>query len=90
MSTSVRKASQADISLMHFVRMSVTENRLSDHSRLGHADYEPFISDIGESWIVETEKGIAGFASINWSDASIWALFVHPEYEGHGYGKILL
>jgi GNAT superfamily N-acetyltransferase len=75
---------------MHIIRLSVTENRLSDPTLLGLADYEPYISEIGESWVIETPSGIVGFASIDWSKASVWALFVHPDQEGRGFGKMLI
>ena len=86
----LRKASHDDVPSMHRIRLSVTENRLSDPSRLGLADYEPYVSGVGETWVAETKQGIAGFASIDWSNASIWALFMCPEHEGQGFGKMLL
>lgn len=85
----LRLAAESDIPEMHKIRMSVVENRLSDPLALTYADYVPYIAKRGESWIQESDTGIAGFASINWHDASLWALFVDPQMEGRGIGQTL-
>ncbi len=88
-SLKLRLATESDIPEMHKIRMSVDENRLSDPLALTYADYAPYIAKRGESWIVESDTGIAGFGSIDWRDTSIWALFVAPQMEGRGIGQTL-
>ncbi len=75
---------------MHRIRCAVKENRLTDPTRLGEADYIPFIAEAGETWHVTAEGRIAGFAALNHRERSIWALFVDPSCEGMGLGKLLL
>ena len=81
-------ATEADIPAMHLVRMSVRENRLSDPDRLKPADYAAAIGPLGRGWVAESGGRVAGFA-VGLSSGNIWALFVHPEQEGRGYGKVL-
>ena len=73
---------------MHRVRMSVQENRLVS-MQLTEADYVEFIESRGRGWVVEMEGTIVAFAIGDASDASIWALFVEPGFEGRGFGRQL-
>lgn len=86
----LHRATEADIPEMHRIRLSVRENRVSDPARLTEADYRPFIADQGETWHARIDGKIAGFGTLDESDQSIWALFVHPDFEGMGLGKLLL
>lgn len=74
---------------MHRVRLSVRENALSDPDRITESDYLAALDERGRTWVVEANGGIAAFAT-GYRDGSIWALFVHPDHEGRGYGKTLL
>lgn len=85
-----REATQADIPAMSAIRLSVTENRLSDPARVTLQMYEDYLERLGKSWVCEVDGVIAGFASADKVDGSIWALFVSPEHEGEGIGKRLL
>ena len=78
----IRLATQADIPAMHRVRLAVTENRLSDPSRVTLADYAPAISELGSGWVAEA----SGHRLSIWQH---WALFVDPDHEGRGHGKAL-
>lgn len=40
------------------------------------------------TWVVEVDGEIAAFAT-GYRSGSIWALFVHPDHEGRGFGKSL-
>jgi GNAT superfamily N-acetyltransferase len=84
----IRLATQADIPAMHRVRLAVTENRLSDPSRVTLADYAPAISELGSGWVAEASGKVVGFA-IGYRSGNIWALFVDPDHEGRGHGKAL-
>ena len=67
----------------------MTENPLSDPSKVTYADFVAYVSDIGRGWIAETETGMIGFSFANRSGL-IWALFVRPGHEGRGVGTALL
>lgn len=75
---------------MSVVRLAVNENRLSNPARITPAMYADHLGPLGQSWVCEGEGRIVGFSSAAVRDASIWALFVLPEFEGRGIGKRLL
>jgi GNAT superfamily N-acetyltransferase len=83
-----RSARRADIPGMHRVRMSVQENRLVS-MQLTDADYIDAIESRGRGWVVEVDGTIVAFAVGDASNASIWALFVEPDFEGRGFGRQL-
>lgn len=86
----LRLAIADDVPAMHRIRKSVTENILSDDNALGHGDYLPFLGANGETWVGEFDGTMAGFGAIDRRNASVWALFVAPEFESRGVGKGLL
>jgi GNAT superfamily N-acetyltransferase len=86
----LRIASQADIPAMSTIRLAVQENQLRDPSRITHAMYVDYLDRLGRSWVCEVDGVIAGFASADKTDGSVWALFVSPESEGLGIGKRLM
>jgi GNAT superfamily N-acetyltransferase len=73
---------------MHRVRMSVRENRLVT-TVITEADYVAPIESSGRGWVIATPDSIVAFAVGNAHNASIWALFVDPNFEGHGFGRQL-
>ena len=75
---------------MSAIRLAVTENRLSDPSRVTAAMYRDYLQRLGRSWVCEADGVIAGFAAADMTEASIWALFVSAQHEGRGIGKRLL
>lgn len=79
---------------MSVVRLAVRENRLSNPERITHAMYAAHLGPEGRSWVGEVDGQVVGFCAAalpaDGRDASIWALFVLPEYEGRGIGKRLL
>jgi GNAT superfamily N-acetyltransferase len=85
-----RQANSNDIPAMSRIRLSVTENVLSDPRRVTEAMYEDFLETSGRGWVAECEGEIVAFCYANKVDASIWALFVRPGHEGRGLGKSLL
>jgi GNAT superfamily N-acetyltransferase len=86
----LRRATSADIPAMSRIRLSVTENALSDPSRITPAMYEDFLERSGRGWVIEQGSEIVAFCYADKINASIWALFVSPDQEGRGYGKRLL
>ena len=73
---------------MHRIRLAVRENTLSDPHRITESDYLAALDELGRTWVVEVDGEVVGFAT-GYKNGSIWALFVHPEHEGRGYGKTL-
>ncbi len=73
---------------MHRIRLAVRENRLSDRTAIDESSYLPFVTD-GTAWVAETGADVIGFAAVDTTSNSVWALFVHPEAEGSGAGKAL-
>jgi GNAT superfamily N-acetyltransferase len=85
-----RQANSADIPAMSRIRLSVTENVLSDPGRVTAAMYEDFLDKSGRGWVAEEAGEILAFCYADKINASIWALFVRPGHEGRGLGKSLL
>jgi GNAT superfamily N-acetyltransferase len=85
----LRAATPADIPRLMEIRASVRENRLSDPNRVTLADYNWFI-DRAAIHVWEEEDCIQGLSAGDPRDGSIWALFVHPEFEGRGVGQTLI
>ena len=90
MTLSYRTATAADIEAMSAIRNAVSENRLSDPSRVTTAMYHDYLARCGRSWVGEEDGVIAGFSSADKSDGSIWALFIDQAQEGRGIGTALL
>lgn len=79
-----------DIPAMSRIRLSVTENVLSDPTRITREMYEDFLEKSGRGWVAELGGDIAGFCYADKKNASIWALFVAPGKEGRGLARSLL
>ena len=74
---------------MHRIRLSVQENRLSNPALVTECSYLPYL-EASHAWVAERNAAIAGFAALDRSAGSVWALFVAPEAEGLGIGRSLL
>lgn len=84
-----REAYLEDIPQLQFIRNSVKENQLSNPGLVTDKDYEDYIINRGKGWVCEMEDLIVGFAIVSVIDNNVWALFIHPDYEGRGIGKSL-
>ena len=84
-----REANISDIKQMQVVRHSVKENILSDPALVTDADVEDYITRRGKGWVCEVDGTVIGFAIADLEENNIWALFIHPDEEGHGIGKRL-
>ena len=84
-----REAKIADIRQIQFVRNVVKENRLSDPSLVSDKDCEEYMTIRGKAWVCEIHNSIVGFAYVDMQENNIWALFVKPEFENKGIGRIL-
>lgn len=85
-----RRATSADIREMMEIRLAVKENTLSDPSIITYQMCQDYLEQLGRGWCCEVDGKILGFSYAAKADASIWALFVRPEYEGQGVGAPLL
>jgi len=84
----VRPARAADIPRMMEIRAAVRENRLRDLV-VAADDYRLYVTD-GRCWAAEADGALLGFAALDETDGSLWALFVDPAGEGRGLGSALL
>ncbi len=84
----LRLATPTDYPAMHRVRVADLENALSNPARITQAEYLDAMGKLGQSWVVEQDGKIVGFAS-GLNTGNVWALFVHPDFEARGYGKLL-
>jgi len=84
----LRTADAADIPAIQRIRASVTENRLVS-TVITDEDVRAAIEDTGRGWVVEQDGDVVAFAIGNAVTGNVWALFVHPDYEGRGYGRQL-
>lgn len=85
-----REATVEDIPALFEIRFSVKENVLSDRSRATPEMCVDYLTRTGKGWLCEVDGEAVGFSIACQKDASIWALFIKPEYEGRGIGKKLL
>ncbi len=85
-----REAKVADIPALSEIRLSVKENVLSDPRKVTPEMYAAYLGVSGKGWLCEVDGEVVGFSVASLGDASIWALFVKPGYEGRGIGTRLL
>jgi GNAT superfamily N-acetyltransferase len=84
-----REARVSDIPQMQVVRNSVRENQLSNPALVTDQDCEEYVTNRGKGWVCEADNTIVGFAIADLKENNIWALFIHPNYEGKGIGRRL-
>ena len=85
----IREAVLDDIPQIQTVRNAVKENRLSDPALVSDRDCEDFITKRGKGWVCEIDNRIVGFSIADLQSNNIWALFVHPDFEKQGIGRLL-
>ncbi len=86
----IRKAARADYPRISEIRLSVRENRLSKSKYESVERVANWIFDNSTFWAWEEDGAIQGFSAADPRDGEIFALFVHPSYEGRGIGCALL
>lgn len=84
-----REAALADIPHIQRVRHSVRENVLSDPALVTDAHCADYLTRRGKGWVCEVDGIIVGFAIADLQEANVWALFLHPDWEGRGIGRRL-
>ncbi len=85
----IREAVIDDITQIQAVRNSVHENTLSDPNLVTDGDCEEFLTRRGKGWVCEIDDNIVGFAIADLKENNIWALFLKPEFENRGFGRLL-
>jgi GNAT superfamily N-acetyltransferase len=85
----LREAKSTDIEQIQIVRNSVTENMLSNPNLVTDADCYEFLFERGKGWVCEINNQIVGFSIVDLKENNIWALFLHPNHEKKGIGKLL-
>ncbi|MEO7978289.1 GNAT family N-acetyltransferase [Flavobacterium sp.] len=84
-----REAKIEDIKQIQVIRNSVKENILSNPDLVTDQDCEEFLTQRGKGWVCEIKDKIVGFAIADLKEDNIWALFLHPDFEGKGIGTKL-
>jgi ribosomal protein S18 acetylase RimI-like enzyme len=85
----IRKATRADQPRVHAIRMAVTENVLSDPSKVTDAEVD-WYRDNAIFLVAQVDGEVAGFTCANHQTGLIWALFMDKAHEGRGIGRALL
>lgn len=85
----IRQAEISDIQQIQVVRNAVKENTLSDPGLVTNEDCATFITTQGKGWVCEMDGKIVGFAIADLKGNNIWALFMHPDFENKGIGRLL-
>ncbi|MFH1806349.1 MAG: GNAT family N-acetyltransferase [Pseudomonadota bacterium] len=90
----IRQALPGDVDAIFDIRLSVRENYLSPAELTARGitkqAFPGWLAEGKGIWVAEIDQVVAGFA-IAWpKEATIWALFVDPRFEGRGVGAALL
>ena len=84
----LREATVSDLPGIWRVRYAVQENLLTP-GRISDEDVRREIEETGRGWVVVEGGEIRAFGICNGQTGNIWALFVHPNCQGAGYGSLL-
>jgi len=74
---------------MHRVRCAVRENKLGPNTKIREESYASYLETIGRGWVLEEYGVIVAFAIGERESGNIWAVFVHEDHEGKGYGRMV-
>jgi GNAT superfamily N-acetyltransferase len=86
----IRKAVRADYPRISEIRLSVRENILATSKYEGVDRTADWIFENAAFWVWEEDGAIQGFSAADPRNGEIFALFIHPAYEGRGIGRALL
>lgn len=84
----IREATRDDVPGLVAVRGSVRENVLT--SDIPTERIVAGLEARGKGWVAEHEGQVVGFSMADREESAIWALFLRPEWEGRGLGRLLL
>ncbi|PHV10506.1 GNAT family N-acetyltransferase [Chitinimonas sp. BJB300] len=90
----VRVAVLSDIDVLFEIRTSVRENHLSmeelTHLGITAQTLPAMLSGAGRGWVAEQAGSVIAFAMADSMEATVFAMFVRPEWEGKGAGRQLM
>jgi GNAT superfamily N-acetyltransferase len=86
----IRKAIRADYPRISEIRLSVRENCLARSKYEAVDRTAAWIFDNAAFWVWEEDGAVQGFSAADPRNGEIFALFIHPAYEGRGIGRALL
>lgn len=94
MNMKIRPANPADVPALFHIRTSVRENHLSRQQLAGlgitEASIAEMISSAPCAWVAIVDDQVVAFSMIDIAEASLFAAFVLPSYEGMGLGAELV
>jgi GNAT superfamily N-acetyltransferase len=86
----VRSGTVDDIAAMQRIRAAVRENVLTRPELVTTDHYKELLGGHGKAFVCEKGGAMVGFCIVDAKQKSVWALFVAPEHERLGIGKVLL
>lgn len=94
MAITLRPATADDIELLFDIRTSVQQNHLTREqlhalgiTALALADA---INAAPCAWVAEADRQAVGFAMVDLDEGELFALFIRPNFEARGIGRLLL
>jgi len=84
----IRQATRDDVPGLILVRGAVQENILT--SDIPAERIVAGLEERGKGWVAESEGQVVGFCMADREESTIWALFLLPEWEKQGLGRVLL
>lgn len=94
MDTKIRPANPADVPALFHIRTSVRENHLSREQLISlgitEASIAKMISSAPCAWVAFVDDQVVAFSMVDIVEASLFAAFVLPSYEGMGLGAQLV
>ena len=82
----VREIKATDFEALMTVRLAVKENQLADSLKITKKHLIELLQQNSKGWLCEIEEQVVGFSLIDGENQTVWALFVHPQFEGMGIG----
>ncbi len=94
MTIAVRVATPDEVPILNAIRTSVRENHMTLEQMAEYGITPDVIADLlrttGRAFIGTIDGVDAGISIADSAEGNIFAMFVLPDYEGHGLGRILL
>ena len=94
MTIAIRIALPEDVPILNAIRTSVRENHMTLEQMAAYGITPEVIADLlrttGRGFIGSIDGVDAGIAIADSKEGNIFAMFVLPDYEGHGLGRLLL
>jgi GNAT superfamily N-acetyltransferase len=84
----IREATRNDIPGLMSVRGAVKENILT--TPIPKERIVAALEVRGKGWVAEHKGKVVGFSMADREESMIWALFLLPEWERQGFGRLLL